>query len=116
MGSCYRCFIKYFSTIPATLIEIIKKIISFKWGVEQKDAFQSLKDKLCNTPLLILPDISKTFEIEYDASGIGIDTDLMWERRIIAYSSEKLNDVVLKYVKELYALVRTLQTWQHYLW
>jgi hypothetical protein len=39
--------------------------------------------------------------------------------RPIAYFSEKLNEGALNYTiydKELYALVRTSETWQHYLW
>ncbi|PKI34795.1 hypothetical protein CRG98_044812, partial [Punica granatum] len=43
----------------------------------------------------------------------------MQEKRPIAYFSEKLNEAALNYStydKELYALVRTLETWQHYLW
>ena len=43
----------------------------------------------------------------------------MQERRPVAYFSEKLSGVALNYPtydKELYALVRTLKTWQHYLW
>ena len=119
MASFYRRFIKDFSTIATPLTEVIKKMVGFKWGIEQEDAFKLLKDKLCTVPLLVLPDISKTFEIECDASGIGIGVVLMQERRLIAYFSEKLNGVALKYptyVKELYALVRALQTWQHYLW
>ena len=43
----------------------------------------------------------------------------MQEKWPIAYFSEKLNGVALNYPtyeKELYALVRTLETWQHYLW
>ena len=42
----------------------------------------------------------------------------MQEKRPIAYFSEKLNRAVLKYPtydKKLYALVRALETWQHYL-
>ncbi|RVW90256.1 Transposon Ty3-G Gag-Pol polyprotein [Vitis vinifera] len=41
------------------------------------------------------------------------------EKRPIAYFSEKLNGATLNYPtydKELYALVRALETWQHYLW
>ena len=43
----------------------------------------------------------------------------MQEGRLIAYFSEKLSGVALKYPtydKELYALVRALETWKHYLW
>ncbi|XP_056851761.1 uncharacterized protein LOC130500850 [Raphanus sativus] len=102
--------------IPKTISE---KEVGFKWGEAQELAFQSLKEKLTHTPLLILPDFNKTFEIECDASGIGIGAVLMQERRPIAYFSEKLGGATLNYAtydKELYALVRALQTWQHYLW
>ena len=43
----------------------------------------------------------------------------MQQKRLIAYFSEKLNCATLNYPtydKELYALVRALETWQHYLW
>ena len=44
---------------------------------------------------------------------------LMQDRRPIAYFSEKLSGETLNYPtydKELYALLRALETWQHYLW
>ena len=49
---------------------------------------------------------------------MGIDGVLMQEGKPIAYFSEKLSGHVLNYFtydKELYALIRTLETWQHYL-
>jgi hypothetical protein len=78
-----------------------------------------LKDKLTHAPLLQLPDFNKTFELECDASGIGLGGVLLQERKHVAYFSEKLSGPVLNYStydKGLYALVRCLETWQHYLW
>ncbi|KAL1191707.1 putative mitochondrial protein [Cardamine amara subsp. amara] len=119
LAGFYRRFVKNFSTIAATLTEVIKKNVGFKWEKAQEEAFQALKDKLTNAPLLSLPNFLKTFEIECDASGVGIGAVLMQEKKPIAYFSEKLGGATLNYPtydKELYALVRALQTWQHYLW
>ena len=106
---------KHFSTLAAPLIEVIKKDVGFKWGEAQEKAFQIIKQKLTNAPLLSLPNFNKTFEIECDASGIGIGIGvvLMQEGRPIAYFSEKLSGAALNYPtydKELYALVRALET------
>jgi hypothetical protein len=52
-------------------------------------------------------------------ASVGIDAVLMQERRPIAYFSEKLSGIALNhptYDKELYALLRALETWQLYLW
>ena len=105
--------------MAAPLNELTKKNVPFKWGKTQEEAFQAIKDKLTSAPLLALPNFCKTFEIECDASGIGIGGVLMQEGKPIAYFSEKLRGPTLNYRtydKELYALVKVLETWQHYLW
>lgn len=119
LAGFYRRFVKDFSTLAAPLTEVIKKNVGFKWEQAQEDAFQTLKEKLTHAPVLSLPNFDKIFEIECDASGIGIGAVLMQEMKPIAYFSEKLGGATLNYPtydKELYALVRALQTWQHYLW
>lgn len=82
-------------------------------GEKQEHAFTALKGKLTHVPILVLPNFTKSFEIECDASNVGIRAVLMQEGHLIAYFSEKLNEGVLNYStydKEFYALVRALQT------
>ena len=119
LASFYRRFVKDFSTIAAPLTEVTKKNVPFKWGPSQERAFEKLKEQLTQAPLLALPDFNKPFEVECDASGIGIGGVLMQDGKPIAYFSEKLKGACLNYStydRELYALFRVLKTWQHYLW
>jgi hypothetical protein len=90
----------------------------FKWS-EPQEFFLELKKSLTEAHLLVLPDFTKTFEVKCDASRIGIGGVLMQERKTFAYFSEKLGGAQLNYSvydKELYALVRVLETLRHYLW
>ena len=119
LASFYRRFVKDFSTLAAPLNEVLKKNVGFKWGEKQEEAFNVLKQKLTNAPILALPNFQKSFEIECDASNVGIGAVLLQEGHPIAYFSEKLSGPTLNYStydKELYALVRALKTWQHYLY
>ncbi|GJV71631.1 putative reverse transcriptase domain-containing protein [Tanacetum coccineum] len=47
-----------------------KKCKTFDWDEEKELAFQTLKDKLCNAPILALPDRPKDFVVYCDASGL----------------------------------------------
>jgi hypothetical protein len=92
----------------------VKKSVGFKWNDKQDKVFNLLKDKLCSASVLALPDFMRAFKVECDASGKGIRVVLMQDRRPIVYISEKLNGATLNYPtydKELYALVRSLETW-----
>ncbi|GKA02457.1 putative reverse transcriptase domain-containing protein [Tanacetum coccineum] len=51
---------------------------------EHKNAFQTLKDKLCNAPVLALPDGPEDFVVYCDASGLGLGCVLMQRARILA--------------------------------
>jgi hypothetical protein len=118
LAGFYSHFVKDFSTVAAPLNELTKKGVQFEWGAAQQNAFDELKRCMIAAPLLALPNFSKQFEIACDASGLGIGGVLMQQGRPIAYFSEKLNGAQLNYHvydKELYALVRVLEVWQHYL-
>jgi hypothetical protein len=95
LAGFYRQFVKDFSTIVAPINELTKKDVQFHWGVAQEKAFNKLKTTLAITPLPALPYFGKTFEIECDASGVGIGGVLMQEGRPIAYFSEKLSGPTL---------------------
>jgi len=116
LASFYRRFVKDFSTIAAPPNEIVNKDVVLKWGQDQEKAFETLKDKLTKVPILTLPNFAKTFEIE--CANIGIGVIPLQEGHLITYFSEKLKGSHLNYStydKELYALVRALENWQHYL-
>ena len=118
LANFYRRFVPNFSTIASPLNELVKKDISFEWGERQQKAFDDIKARLTQASILALPNFEKTFKLECDAFGVGIGAVLLQEGHPIVYFSEKLNGPSRNYPtydKELYALVRALHTWEHYL-
>ncbi|GKE47327.1 reverse transcriptase domain-containing protein [Tanacetum coccineum] len=70
LAGYYRRFIKNFSKIAKPLTVLTQKSNTFDWGEEQENAFQTLKGKLCDAPVLALPDGPKDFVVYCDASGL----------------------------------------------
>ncbi|PKU66055.1 hypothetical protein MA16_Dca017376 [Dendrobium catenatum] len=90
----------------------------FVWSKEAQQSFDALKLHLSSAPTLVLPNFSQAFEVECDASNLGVGAVLTQGGHPVAYFSEKLSEARRKYStydKEFYAIVRALQHWNHYL-
>ncbi|GKA70725.1 putative reverse transcriptase domain-containing protein [Tanacetum coccineum] len=64
LAGYYRRFIENFSKIAKTLTVLAQKSKTFDWGEEQENAFQTLKGKLCDAPVLALPDGLEDFVVK----------------------------------------------------
>lgn len=112
----YRKFIRIYGTIAAPLTVLLKKN-SFNWTAEASRASQQLKNAITAPPVLKLPDFSKSFTIECDASRVGLRVLLIQEGQPIAFYSKALkgNTLLLSsYEKELLALVSAVSKWRPY--
>ncbi|XP_041461733.1 uncharacterized protein LOC121413037 [Lytechinus variegatus] len=96
MTNYYRKFIPNYSAISAPLTDRTRKDEpnQIRWETNQEQAFNTLKDKLTNPPILHLPDLSTDFILRTDASNVGIGAVLLQtheeERFPVAYASRKL--------------------------
>ncbi|GJZ82010.1 putative reverse transcriptase domain-containing protein [Tanacetum coccineum] len=119
LAGYYRRFIANFSKIAKPLTSLTQKNQKYVWGVEQEEAFQTLKNNLCDAPILTLPDRVEDFMVYYDASNQGLGCVLMQRGKVIAYASRQLKTHKKNYTThdlELGAVVFALKTWRHYLY
>ncbi|GJY96141.1 reverse transcriptase domain-containing protein [Tanacetum coccineum] len=90
LAGYYQRFIKNFSKIAKPLTQLTQKNKAYVWGEEQEEAFRVLKEKLCNAPVLALPDGPNDFVVYCDASNQGFGCVLMQRGKVIAYASRQL--------------------------
>ncbi|GJS17725.1 putative reverse transcriptase domain-containing protein [Tanacetum coccineum] len=119
LASYYRRFIEGFSKIARTMTKLTQKSVKFDWVEKAKAAFQLLKQKLCSTPILALPEGSENFVVYCDASHKGLGVILIQKEKVIAYASCQLKVHEKNYTThdlELGAVVFALKMWRHYLY
>nr|GFB60431.1 hypothetical protein [Tanacetum cinerariifolium] len=67
-----------------------KEGVKFDWGDMEEVSFRIIKHKLCNAPILALPEGSEDFVVYCDASHKGFGVVLMQWEKVIAYASCQL--------------------------
>jgi len=67
-GNFYQRFIRKYSDVTRPMNELLQKDRQFEWTPEAQKAFDELKKRFTEEPVLIMPDASKPFQIECDAS------------------------------------------------
>nr|GFB37783.1 DNA-directed DNA polymerase [Tanacetum cinerariifolium] len=92
----YRRFIKDFSKIDRPMTRLLKKDTPFIFSQKCVDAFQTLKRKLTEAPILIAPDWDMPFELMCDASDYAIGAVLGQRQdkhfRPIHYASKTMTE------------------------
>ncbi|XP_073041797.1 uncharacterized protein [Primulina eburnea] len=83
LAGYYLKFVEGFSSIATPLTKLTQKNSKFNWSEECEKSFQTLKEKLASTPVLVLPTKDKSFTIYSDASKEGLGCVLMQEGRTI---------------------------------
>ncbi|WVZ85511.1 hypothetical protein U9M48_032433 [Paspalum notatum var. saurae] len=118
LAGYYRRFVKNFGLIRKPLTNLLKKGALFVWTEPQQSAFDALKQALVSAPVLALPDFSKPFTIETDASEIGIGAVLQQAGHPIAFVSKALgikNQKLSTYEKECLAILMAVEKWRSYI-
>jgi hypothetical protein len=69
------------------MTELLEKDKQFEWMPACETSFQELKKRLTTAPILVIPDMEKSFSIYCDALGQGLGCVLMQDGRMVAYTS-----------------------------
>ncbi|MCO5547665.1 hypothetical protein L7F22_001116 [Adiantum nelumboides] len=116
--SYYRRFIRNFTEIASHLHALQKKGVTFRRTQKEISAFNFLKEKMTSDPVIVLPDLRKSFVVECDGYVSSIGAVLMQDGRVVAYESRILQGsekTMQVYKKDLSAVIHALLSWKHYL-
>ena len=114
----FRKFMIGSAALVHPLHHLSKESVRFLWTKEYQEAFEGVKHALCTAPVLVLPDLSKSFEVIGDACGVGVGAVLFQDGRPVAFEVNTLTDAEKKYhigEQELPTVVHALHVWQCYL-
>ena len=118
LAGYYRKFIKDFSKIARPITNLMRKDVPYVWIEACKQAFEKLKARLTDAPVLTIPDWSGGFEVYCDASGKGLGCVLHQHGRVVPYASRQLKVHEQNYSThdlELAASIFALKIWWHFL-
>jgi hypothetical protein len=108
----YRRFIEGFLKISKAMTELLEKDKQFEWMPACEASFQELKKRLTTTPVLVMPDMEKSFSIYCDVLGQELGCVLIQDGRVVAYASRQLRKHEVNYPihdLELAVVVHTLK-------
>jgi hypothetical protein len=117
LAGYYRRFIKDFSKIAKPMTKLPEKDKVFEWTAKCQACFEELRKRLTSAPVVVLPDLTKKFDIYCDASRRGLGCVLM-QGQVVCYASRQLRKHEENYPThdlELAAAVHALKIWRHYL-
>ncbi|CAD6236937.1 GSCOCG00012487001-RA-CDS [Cotesia congregata] len=119
----YRRFIDNYAKISKPLTSLLQKDATFEWGEKQAEAFETLKNKLIQTPILQFPDFSREFIITTDACDYGIGACLSQgeinKDKPVSYASRLLNSAERNYStieKEMLAIIYAVNKFRPYIY
>ncbi|GJX83810.1 reverse transcriptase domain-containing protein [Tanacetum coccineum] len=118
----YRRFIQDFSKIARPMTHLLEKETPFVFSKDCIDAFQTLKKKLTEAPILVVPDWNLPFELMCDASDFAIGA-VLGQRKMkhfqpIHYASKTMTEAQIHYTtteKEMLAVVYAFEKFRPYL-
>jgi hypothetical protein len=118
LAGYYHKFVHNYGTIAAPLTALLKKD-GFEWFEATATAFSALKVVVSSAPILAMPDFTKPFIVECDASSHGFDAVLIHEGHPVAFFSRPVaprHHALAAYDRELIDLVQAVRNWRPYLW